>query len=123
MTERQFLSRELQKWMSSKERKAMIIGRQYYQGEQDILRKTRAVTDTGGKTVVLANLPNNKIVDNRFDDLVDQKVNYLLAKPFVVETDDEDIKDVFTPSVRRKLKSVGKDMLTGGGGYLHPYID
>ena len=123
MSKRQFLSRELQKWMSSKERKAMITGRRYYQGEQDILHKTRAVTDTGGKTVVLANLPNNKIVDNRFDDLVDQKVNYLLAKPFVVETDDEDIKDVFTSSVRRKLKSVGKDILTGGVGYLHPYID
>ena len=37
MSKRQFLSRELQKWISSKERKAMITGRQYYQGEQDIL--------------------------------------------------------------------------------------
>ena len=123
MTERQFLSRELQKWMSSKERRAMITGRKYYNGEQDILHKERSVVDGSGKTVALASMPNNKIVDNRFDDLVDQKVNYLLAKPFTVESEDEAIKDFFTMSVRRKLKAVGKDIYMGGVGYVHPYID
>ena len=74
-------------------------------------------------SIELEHLPNSKIVDNKFDDLVDQKVNYILGKPIEVKTDNEEVINIFNKSMHRTLLNVAMDSYIGGKGYLYPYID
>lgn len=126
MTELEFLESELKAFLESRKRQWMVIGTKYYRQRQDIDFKQRRAIGEGGGERVLHNLPNFRITYNRYAKLVDQKVNYLLAKPFEVKTDDEAyskaLDTVFTQQFRRRLKQVGADALNGGIAYLHPYI-
>lgn len=126
MTETEFLEEELKAWLVSKKRLWMRTGAAYYRQHLDIDYKERKVIGEGGRKVTLHNLPNNRLAYNRFAKLVDQKVNYLLAKPFEVKTGDERygelLDGIFDQSFRRKLRLVGQDALTGGVGYLMPYV-
>lgn len=127
MTEKQFLEKEIQQWLQSPERRWQILGAQYYRCNQDIDNKLRQVIGKDGILTTVANLPNNKLMDNRYAFLVDQKANYLLAKPLDAKADNEQAQDIidqiFGAHFRRTLKNIGKDSLTGGISYLFPYID
>lgn len=126
LTEIEFLELELQAWIDSGKRNQMIIGKRYFDGDHDILNKQRQAVDANGNTRTVNGLPNNRIVDNRYAELVDQKVSYLLSKPMEVRTDDElygkQLDTVFNQTFRRRLKNLGADVLNCGLGYLHPYI-
>ena len=65
MTDLQFLTKEVNKWLTSKERRQQIAGDLYYEYEQDILKKQRLVIGEDGKLVPDPMLPNNKIIDNQ----------------------------------------------------------
>ena len=127
MTDKQFLEREIAKWKRSPKRKAMITGEKYYAGEHDILQRKRTVIGKNGLVQEVANLPNNKIVDNQYAKMVDQKVNYLLGKPLTFDTDnkkyEEALKKIFNKKFNRTLKNLGEDSLNGGIGWLHPYYN
>ena len=43
----------------------------------------------GGELEEVENLPNNRIVDNQYQKMVDQKKNYLLGQPFSIQTKNE----------------------------------
>lgn len=126
MTETEFLEEELKAWLVSTKRLWIRAGAAYYCQHLDIDHKERKVIGEGGRKVTLHTLPNNRIAYNRYAKLVDQKVNYLLAKPFEVKTDDETygvlLDSVFDKTFRRRLKHVGVDALNGGIAYLHPYV-
>lgn len=126
MTELEFLEEELKAWLVSTKRLWIRAGAAYYCQHLDIDHKERKVIGEGGRKVTLHTLPNNRIAYNRYAKLVDQKVNYLLAKPFEVKTDDETygvlLDSVFDKTFRRRLKHVGVDALNGGIAYLHPYV-
>lgn len=128
ISEKEFVRRELQRFMNSKERKNIMTGRKYYEGIHDIINKKRtmhienvAIANSDNSEIPL-NLPNNQLVDNKFDDLVDQKVNYLFGNPMEVKTDDEGLIDLLGKKFHRQLLNVAKDAYIGGKGYLHPYI-
>lgn len=129
ISDKEFVRRELQRFMNSKERKNILTGRKYYEGIHDIINKKRtmAIENTAivgsGQNEIPLNLPNNQLVDNKFDDLVDQKVNYLFGNPMEVKTDDEGLIDLLGKKFHRQLLNVAKDAYIGGKGYLHPYID
>lgn len=126
MTETEFLEEELRSWLVSKKRLWMQAGDAYYRQHLDIDHKERKIIGEGGRVVTLHTLPNNRIAYNRYAKLVDQKVDYLLARPFEVKTDDEaygkQLDKVFDSTFRRRLKYVGQDALNGGIGYLFPYV-
>ena len=127
MTDKQFLEREIAKWKRSPKRKAIITGEKYYAGGHDILSRKRTVIGKDGLVQEVANLPNNKIVDNQYAKMVDQKVNYLLGKPLTFDTDnkkyEEALKKVFNKKFNRTLKNLGEDSLNGGIGWLYPYYN
>ena len=127
VSDTEFLERELQKFLTSPERKRMIDGDLYYDYEQKINRKQRWVIGKDGTMVVDKNLPNNKFLDNQYADMVDQKVNYLLSKPLTFKTDNEQyaetLKQVFNKKFHRILKNLGKDSYNGGIGWLYPYYN
>lgn len=122
MSQTQFLSREFANFLTSNERKTMVTARKYYVGKHDILKKERKVQTENGEKV-LKNLPNNRIVNNKFDDLVDQKTNYLLSKPIEITGEHNNVyDDIFDRRFDRQLKNVGKEAFLGGVGYLIPYV-
>lgn len=126
MSETEFLEAELKSWLGSDKRRNMLIGEAYAAGGHDIQLKTRRAIGEGGKVTTVRNLPNNIIIDNQYGKLVNQKANYLLAKPFEVKTENESfgetLKPVFNQAFRRILKAVGEDCLNAGVGYLYPYF-
>ncbi len=127
MTDKQFIEHEIDRWKKSPKRKAMITGEKYYAGDHDILSRKRTVIGQDGLLQVVENLPNNKVVDNQYSKMVDQKVNYLLGKPLTFDTDNKQYEDalkkVFNKKFQRTLKNLGEDSLNGGIGWLYPYYN
>lgn len=127
MTEMQFLEREIAKWKRSPKRKAMIAGEKYYRGEHDILDRKRTVIGADGLLKEVDNLPNNKVIDNQYAKMVDQKVNYLLGQPLTFSTDNTTYEDalskVFNKRFNRTLKNLGEASLNGGLAWLYPYYN
>ena len=127
MTDKRFLEREIAKFKSSQKRITMIKGEMYYNGEHDILKRKRTVIGENGELQEVDNLPNNKVIDNQYAKLVDQKVNYLLAKPLTFETENdtygESLKDIFNNRFLRTFKNLGEDSLNNGIAWLHPYYN
>lgn len=122
-----WLENEINKFKKSEKRKWMLTGEAYYEGEQEILRRERLVIGEGGCLEVNKNLPNNKILDNQYAKLVDQKVNYQLGKPITIETENKEylkkLQVIFNKRFHRTIRSVGQDALNGGIGWLYPYYD
>lgn len=123
----EFLELEIKRWKSSSVLKNMIEGERYYVGDHDILRRTRQAIGPGGELVEIKNLPNNKIIDNQYAKMVDQKTNYLLGQPLTLDAKKEDYKkaldEVFDKSFHRKLKALGENALNCGIAWLYPYYD
>ncbi len=111
----------------STKRRNMITGQRYFEGEQDILKKTRQAIGTDGKLVEISNLPNNRIVDNQYKKMVIQKVNYLLGKPFLIQTKNEKyletLNKIFNKRFYKVFNGIGTDSINCGIGWLHIYCD
>lgn len=122
-----YLEYEINRWKSSNTRKMQIIGEEYYDDIHDILKRKRTAIGEDGELIEVENLPNNKVMDNQYSKLVDQKVNYLFGKPFTYETESETytklLKVVFNKKFLRMFKNLAEDSLNGGLGWLHPYYN
>ena len=118
---------EIARWKKSIKRKIMLDGERYYRGEHDILKRKRTVIGKNGKLEEVQNLPNNKIVDNQYAKMVDQKVNYLMGKPLTFDTEDEsyekELLSIFNMRSHRLLQNVAENALNCGLGYIHPHYD
>ena len=127
VTDEEFILREIRKFKTSKRRNDMLTGEKYYIGEHDILSRKRTVIGADGSLQEVTNLPNNKIIDNQYEKMVDQKNNYLLGQPFSVQCDNEQYLDalnlVFNNRFRRVLKSIGEDSLNGGLGWMYVFYN
>ena len=127
ISQKQFIELELLRWKKSPKRIAMLEGERYYQGEHDILFRKRTVIGKDGKLQEVDNLPNNKIIDNQYAKMVDQKTNYLLGQPLTFDTEDdayeEALSEVFNKRFHRTLKNIGENALNCGIGWLFPYYN
>lgn len=125
MTDKEFLEREITKWKNSPQRIMQIKGQLYYQGEHDVLFRKRTVIGENGNLEEVENLPNNRLIDNQYGKLVNQKANYLLGQPFAIESENKQyvelLKGIFNKKFMKTLKNAGKDCLNGGIAWLHPY--
>ncbi len=121
------LEREIAAWLGSPERVMQIKGHLYYSGEQDILSRRRTAIGENGQLQPVENLPNNRVIDNQYAKLVNQKANYLLGQPFVLECENKQylelLRQVLDKSFMRTLKNAGKTALNGGIAWLYPYFD
>ena len=79
MTELQFFAAEIKEWKDSPRRKDQLRGDLYYEGQHDILKRQRTIIGEDGKLQVVNNLPNNRLIDNQYALMVDQKTNYLVG--------------------------------------------
>lgn len=127
MSRIQFFENEIMRWRFSRERLEALDGDRYYNGDQDILKRKRTVIGRGGELEEVNNLPNNRILDNQFAKMVDQKANYLLSKPMTFESGndafDEALIKVFNRRFLNTLKNGGVDALCGGVSWLYVYYN
>ncbi|MFV0519789.1 MAG: phage portal protein [Lachnospirales bacterium] len=119
--------KEIFKLKSSKKYKDMEDGERYYFGAHDILHKSRMAIGIDGELAKIHNLPNNKILNNQYKIMVDQKVNYLLGKSPIVSCENQyflkEIKKFFNRRFFRTLKNIGVDALNSGIGWLYIFYN
>lgn len=127
VTDEEYVIKEINRFMLSKRRKDMIDGEKYYEGKHDILHRKRTIIGKDGKLEEVENLPNNRIVDNQYQKMVDQKNNYLLGQPFSIQSDNDAyaklLKQVFNKKFHRLLKNIGEDSLNEGIAWMFVYYD
>ena len=101
---------------TSEKKTAARIGQNYYEGKHDILNKKRTAIGDDGKLVVIENLPNSKIVDNQYRKMVNQKSNYLVGQPFVLQCDNQTYVDALKKEgiVRLHDASLCFELVTNG---------
>jgi len=114
-------------WRSSPDRVMQLKGAMYYEGVQDILKRKRTIIGEGGELQEVNNLPNNRIIDNQYAKLVNQKANYLLGQPFVVSSDNKDylecLKQVFNKKFMRNIKDKNRKNANMSFVKLPPFIN
>ncbi len=127
LLDKAFIVREINKFKASETYRDMINGENYFKGAHDILKRQRTIIGDSGQLQVVSNLPNNRIVDNQYRKMVNQKNNYLLGKPISFVTANEiylgELNKVFNMRFNRTLKNIGEDCLNCGIGYLYISYD
>ncbi len=127
MNDKQFVEREITRFKVSKRRKAMLDGDRYFRGKHDILSRKRTMIGQDGDLEEVDNIPNNRVIDNQYRKMVNQKANYLLGQPitFQCENDQyvEAVKKIFNKRFMRLLKNIGKDALNEGLVWVLPTYD
>lgn len=127
MSENEFFEAEIFAWKKCAKRRMMIDGERYYKGDHDIKKRERSAIGPDGRLKKIENLPNNKIVDNQYQRMVNQKVDYLLGKGFTIDSDNEnyetELKRLFGKKFQRTIKCVLRDAVNEGIAWLYPYVD
>ncbi len=125
--DKEFVRMEIEDFLSSPRFWAMLNGERYYCGKHDILTRERTAIGENGDLITLDNLPNNRVVDNQYKKMTDQKCNYLLGKQVTFKTENaaysEQLKNIFGKRFCRLLKQVGEDALNCGIGWLFVCYD
>ena len=122
-----YLELVLKEWLDSKERKEQLLSEKYYDGDHDILRREKKVIGADGKLIPIENVANNKLVDNQYRKLVDQKTNYVLGKPMTIATANDEylneLTKIFSKKVHRQLRVLARYAVEGGIAWLYPYYN
>ena len=122
-----YLEKILEKWLKSPLRKEQLLAEKYYDGHHDILERERKVMNADGELTPVHNLPNNKLVDNQYRKLVDQKTNYTLGKPLTIATSKDEylklMQGVFNKKLHRQLRVLAQNAVDGGIAWLYPFVD
>jgi SPP1 family phage portal protein len=122
LTDNEFILNEIRRFSVSQRRKDMLDGEKYYRGRHDILHRKRTMIGENGRVEAVDNLPNNRIVDNQYKKMVNQKCNYLVGQPLTFQSDNNDyvksVKPFFNKAFLRTLKNVAHDSLNCGIGWL-----
>lgn len=113
----QILRKEIDEFKASEAFQHMTEAERYYRNLSDVQNKHR-------KTVKRS---NTKLEHPLYKKLVDQKADYLLSKPFSVESENkaysQALGELFDRAFRRRIKSLGKGGVKCGIAYLAPYIE
>lgn len=123
-----YLELVLNKWLRDEHKKGreeQLLAEKYYDGEQDILNREKQVIGKDGLLMTINNVPNNRLVDNQYRKLVDQKTNYVLGKPLTIATAKTEylksLNKVFNKKIHRKLRTLAQNAVNGGIAYLYPF--
>ena len=119
-----FIKAQINKFLPIKEK--MQESMNYYNYKHDILKKQRLVIAKDGRLRPINNLPNNKIIDNQFGKVVDQKVNYLFSLPPLVKSEDEnyqnEIQSLYDKKFMRTLNKTDYKAVIYGIAWWQIYI-
>jgi SPP1 family phage portal protein len=120
-----YLELVLGEWLKSPAREEQLLAEKYYDGDHDILYREKKVIGADGNLVTITNVANNKLVDNQYRKLVDQKTNYVLGKPITIATEDDkylkELNKIFTKKVHRQFRTLARYAVDGAIAWLYPY--
>ena len=120
-----YLELVLEKWLHSSEREEQLLAEKYYDGHHDILEHEKKVIGADGQLQTIKNVVNNRLVDNQYKKLVDQKTNYVLGKPLTIATSKSEymelLNKVFNKKMHRQLRTLAQYAVDGGKSWLYPY--
>src|SRR5699024_8227808 len=104
----------------------MVDGVNYYEVENDILRRRQYIIKDGVR-VVDETKPNNRIPNGYHKLLVDQKVSYMVGKPIDFSSEDESLLEHVNESMGEKWDDIAAELVKGASNkgieWLHPFID
>ncbi len=125
--DKEFIEKEIMRFNLSRRRRDISDGNRYYKGDHDILRKKREVIGEGGELTEITHLPNNRIVNNQYKKMVDQKCNYLCGQPLTFRCDDanylQKLNCFKSKKFMRTLKNICEDSLKAGVGWLYVHYN
>lgn len=117
----------LRAWLDSPQRKEQLLAEQYYLGNQDILQREKKVIGADGNLTKIDNVTVNRIVDNVYAKLVNQKTSYCLGKPITIATSNDDylklLNKVFNKRNHRTLRELAQFAVNEGIAYIYPYYN
>lgn len=117
----------LRAWLDSPQRKEQLLAEQYYLGNQDILKREKKVIGADGNLTSINNITINRIVDNVYAKLVNQKTSYCLGKPITIATSDDDylklLTKIFNKRNHRTLRELAQFAVNEGIAYIYPYYN
>ena len=116
MTLEQIISQEIDEFTKSARYREILTAEEYYRNRSDIQKKA---VDIDGRS-------NSRIEHPIYRRVVDQKVRYLLSRPWSVSTENkqygERLTEMFDNRFRRKIRQFGKNSIKSGIGWLQPFI-
>lgn len=117
----------LRAWLDSPQRKEQLLAEQYYLGNQDILQREKKVIGADGSLTSINNVTVNRIVDNVYAKLVNQKTSYCLGKPITIATSDDNylklLTKIFNKRNHRTLRELAQFAVNEGIAYIYPYYN
>lgn len=112
----QIVTEEVREFRASAQYKQMEQAEKYYLNRSDVQNKT---VDSSKRS-------NTKIEHPILKKLIDQKVNFLLSKPFSIKSENEEyaqaVDMIFDSAARKKIKSLGKGGVKSGIAWIQPYF-
>lgn len=116
----------IKEFQKSKERKLMITGEKYYQAENDIKKRKIYRYDEHQHPIVDSQKPNNRLVHSFMHLFVEDKINYLLSRPYTISADNETYLNKVTETLgknfQRRIIKLGREASNKGISWLIPYI-
>lgn len=117
----------LRAWLDSPQRKEQLLAEQYYLGNHDILQREKKVIGADGNLTSINNVTINRIVDNVYAKLVNQKTSYCLGKPITIATSDDNylklLTKIFNKRNHRTLRELAQFAVNEGIAYIYPYYN
>lgn len=112
------VAEEIKEFKSSPQYVTMLEADRYYRNRSSVQDKKNDIAERS----------NTKIEHSILRKLISQKVNYLLAKPFTINSDSDQYaealnKDVFDDVHRVKVQGLARNAIRYGIGYLQPYYN
>jgi SPP1 family phage portal protein len=126
LTTEEIIQIYIDEFEASKERKLMIKGDSYYRVENDILNR-QMIRYENELPVPDETKTNHKLAHGFMHEFVEDKVNYLLSKPYTMECKDEAYlklaQDTLGKRFQHKLVQLGTDCSNKGTAWSYEYID
>lgn len=126
LTQEELIKIYIDEFNISKERKDMIKGEKYYKVENDILKR-KMIRFDDERPVEDITKPNNRLAHGFMKNLIDDKVNYLLSKPYTMTCDDEkyleSVQKLLGRRFQKLLSKLGIESSNKGIGWLHIYVN
>ena len=121
------LALEVQEFLASDRRQWMLTGQEYYDcGDTAISRRVLGHFENG-RLIPDDSFPNNKLSHCFLRNMVDDKLAYLLAKPYTLRCDDTGllaaVRETLGPEFGYTLSELGYEASNKGIGWLYIYLD
>lgn len=116
----------MEEFQSSKERKLMLTGEKYYLADNDIKKRKMYRYDEQQRPVIDLQKPNNRLAHSFMHLFVEDKINYLLSRPYTISSDDTvysgKVSGTLGNNFQRKFIKLGREASNKGIAWLMPYI-